>query len=238
MQVVNLTTPANYFHALRRQVRRNFRKPLVVMAPKSLLRHKKVVSKLAELGPDTRFRRVLPEAGRLVLDKNIRRVVLCSGKIYYDLVEGRQERAIKDVAIVRVEQLYPWPRQGVLQQLARYPGAEVVWCQEDPANMGAWTFAYPRLMNILDELDGKRPRLCRAQGIGLAGDGALGEPSEGTGRVDRAGLDGEHRRYPATLSPPEKRSRQKGLRSSQHGDRDQGFRLGRIGHRGDGHQMV
>ena len=152
-----MTTPANYFHALRRQVRRNFRKPLIVMAPKSLLRHKKVVSKLAELGPDTHFRRVLPEAERLVLDKKVRRVVLCSGKVYYDLLRGRQERAIKDVAIVRVEQLYPWPRQGVIQQLARYAGAEVVWCQEDPANMGAWTFAYPRLMNILDELGGKRP---------------------------------------------------------------------------------
>ena len=157
LQVVNMTTPANYFHALRRQVRRNFRKPLIVMAPKSLLRHKKVVSKLAELGPDTHFRRVLPEAERLVLDKKVRRVVLCSGKVYYDLLRGRQERAIKDVAIVRVEQLYPWPRQGVIQQLARYAGAEVVWCQEDPANMGAWTFAYPRLMNILDELGGKRP---------------------------------------------------------------------------------
>ena len=158
LQVVNLTTPANYFHALRRQVRRNFRKPLVVMAPKSLLRHKRVISRLAELGPDTLFHRVLPDAARLVLDKKVRRVVLCSGKVYYDLVQGRQERAIKDVAIVRVEQLYPWPRQGVLQQLARYAGAEVTWCQEDPANMGAWTFVYPRLMNILDELDGKTRR--------------------------------------------------------------------------------
>jgi 2-oxoglutarate dehydrogenase E1 component len=158
LQVVNMTTPANYFHALRRQVRRNFRKPLVVMAPKSLLRHKKVISKLAELGPGTRFHRVLPDGERLAIDKNIRRVVLCSGKVYYDLVEGRQERAIKDVAIVRVEQLYPWPRQGVLQQLARFPGAEVVWCQEDPANMGAWTFVYPRLMNLLDELRGKAER--------------------------------------------------------------------------------
>ncbi|MDP6787284.1 MAG: 2-oxoglutarate dehydrogenase E1 component [Rhodospirillales bacterium] len=157
LQVVNMTTPANYFHALRRQVRRNFRKPLVVMAPKSLLRHKKVISKLADLGPDTRFHRVLADAERLVHDKKIRRVVLCSGKVYYDLVDGRRERAIKDVAIVRVEQLYPWPRQGVLRQLARYAGAEVVWCQEDPANMGAWTFVYPRLMNILDELGGKRP---------------------------------------------------------------------------------
>jgi len=156
--VLTLTTPDNYFYALRRQERRNFRKPLIVMAPKSLLRHKKVISKLAELGPDTRFHRVLPESERLVLDKNIRRVVLCSGKVYYDLVQGREERDIKDVAIVRVEQLYPWPRQGILQQIARYPGAEVVWCQEDPANMGAWTFAYPRLMNILDELGGKAGR--------------------------------------------------------------------------------
>ena len=178
MQVVNLTTPANYFHALRRQTRRNFRKPLIVMSPKSLLRHKLVTSKLAEMGPDTKFRRIIPEIDRLGLDKNVRRVVLCSGKVYYDLLAARREAAIKDVAIVRVEQLYPWPRVSVSQQLSRYPNAEVVWCQEEPANMGAWTFAEPRLAYIL-------------QGLGLknaayplyVGRKASASPATGTGKV-------------------------------------------------------
>ncbi len=158
MQVVNLTTPANYFHALRRQVMRNFRKPLIVMSPKSLLRHKAAVSRLAEMGPATRFRRIFKDPGKLVLDKKVRRVVLCSGKVYYDLAATRNETGIDDVAIVRVEQLYPWPRTSVLQQLVRYPNAEVVWCQEEPANMGAWTFVYFRLENILDELGRKLRR--------------------------------------------------------------------------------
>jgi 2-oxoglutarate dehydrogenase E1 component len=152
MQVINCTTPANYFHALRRQVRRNFRKPLVVMAPKSLLRHKLVVSDLADFGPGTRFRRVLPEPDALVPDDRVRRLVLCSGKVYYDLLEERHRRGVDDVAIVRVEQLYPWPRQTLIDTLVRYGAAEVVWCQEEPANMGAWTFVLPRLINILEEL--------------------------------------------------------------------------------------
>jgi len=157
-QVVNLTTPANYFHALRRQMHRNFRKPLVVMSPKSLLRHKLVVSKLADMGPGTKFRRVLPEIDRLDMDKKIRRVVLCSGKVYYDLLDARREQGIKDVAIIRIEQLYPWPRRNTFQQLSRYPNAEVIWCQEEPANMGAWTFVYPRLDIMLEVLDGKTKR--------------------------------------------------------------------------------
>ena len=155
MQVVNLTTPANYYHALRRQMRRNFRKPLIVMSPKSLLRHKMVVSKLAEMGPDTRFRRVIPEIDRLGLEKNVKRIVLCTGKVYYDLLQYRRENGIKDVAIIRVEQLYPWPRQTLFQQLDRYPNADVVWCQEEPANQGAWTFVYPRLDAMLDVLRGE-----------------------------------------------------------------------------------
>ncbi len=154
MQVVNLTTPAQYFHALRRQMRRNYRKPLIVMSPKSLLRHKLVTSKLGEMGPGTGFHRVLPEKATLVLDKKVRRVVLCTGKVYYDLLEVRRTQEIKDVAIVRVEQLYPWPRQSLIQQLSRYPKAEMVWCQEEPANMGYWTFVYPRLDNIVGELRG------------------------------------------------------------------------------------
>jgi 2-oxoglutarate dehydrogenase E1 component len=108
------------------------------------------------MGPETLFRRVINETGHLVLDKKVRRVVLCSGKVYYDLLRARLEAGIDDVALIRVEQFYPWPRQSVLQQLARYPSAEVLWCQEEPANMGGWTFVYPRLENILDEL-GKNP---------------------------------------------------------------------------------
>ena len=158
MQVVNLTTPAQFFHALRRQVCRNFRKPLIVMAPKSLLRHKLCVSNLGEMGPETRFRRVLPEHDQLVLDKKVRRVVMCSGKLYYDLLQGRRDREIKDVAIIRVEQLYPFPWKGILQQLGRYPNAEVVWAQEEPANMGSWFFVGQRIETIMRELDKKHLR--------------------------------------------------------------------------------
>jgi 2-oxoglutarate dehydrogenase E1 component len=156
MQVCNLTTPANYFHALRRQVRRNFRKPLIIMTPKSLLRHKACVSTLAEMGPGSGFQRVIPETQGLVADDKVRRVVLCSGKVYYDLLASRDERGINDVAIVRVEQLYPWPKDLVKAELARYSNAEVVWCQEEPANMGYWTFVMPRLNFIIEEL-GRMP---------------------------------------------------------------------------------
>jgi 2-oxoglutarate dehydrogenase E1 component len=155
LQVLNCTTPANYFHALRRQVCRNFRKPLILFSPKSLLRHKLAVSDLADLGPGTAFHRVLPETETLRPDTDITRIVLCSGKLYYALLEERRRRGLDDVALVRVEQLYPWPRQAVLDQIARYARAEVFWCQEEPANMGAWTFVLPRLINILEELERK-----------------------------------------------------------------------------------
>jgi 2-oxoglutarate dehydrogenase E1 component len=156
--VVNLTTPAQYFHALRRQMRRNYRKPLIVMSPKSLLRHKLVVSKLADMGPNTRFRRVLPETDKLVADAKIKRVVLCSGKIYYDLLERRRDEGVKDVAIVRVEQIYPWPRKTLLRHLTNYRNAEVVWCQEEPANMGSWMFVSPRLDYLVGKAGGKATR--------------------------------------------------------------------------------
>ncbi len=152
IQVVNLTTPANYFHALRRQVHRNFRKPLIVMAPKSLLRHKQCVSALADMGPDSAFHRVIGESEFLVADDNVRRVVLCTGKVYYDLLQARQNQGIDDVAIVRVEQLYPWPRDSLVEEVKRYRNAELIWCQEEPANMGAWLFVMPRLQFILDAI--------------------------------------------------------------------------------------
>ena len=153
MYVVNCTTPANFFHALRRQVRRDYRKPMIVMSPKSLLRHKMATSELSEFGPGKHFRRVLDEVDPLVPDKDLKRVVLCSGKIYYDLLEARREREINDVAIIRVEQLYPWPRDGIARRICRYPNADVVWCQEEPANMGAWMFVLRRIEYILEDAD-------------------------------------------------------------------------------------
>ncbi|MDB5392847.1 MAG: sucA [Rhodospirillales bacterium] len=159
-QVVNVTTPANYFHALRRQVGRNFRKPLIVMTPKSLLRHKMAVSPLKEFGPGSSFHRILPEAESLLHDHKIRRVVLCSGKVYYDLLTDRQARKINDVAILRLEQLYPFPDEPLADQLAKYPNAEIVWCQEEPENMGSWFFVDRRIEAVLTRLKHKagRPR--------------------------------------------------------------------------------
>jgi 2-oxoglutarate dehydrogenase E1 component len=155
MQVVNVTSPANFFHALRRQVKRNFRKPLVVMSPKSLLRHKLNVSELKDMGPGTGFRRVIPEIDNTISDSKIRRVILCSGKIYFDLLEARRGQNLKSAVIIRVEQLYPWPRGGITDQIARYPNATVVWCQEEASNQGAWHFVSDRLNYILDQLDKK-----------------------------------------------------------------------------------
>ena len=140
MQVCNCTTPANYFHVLRRQIHREFRKPLILMTPKSLLRHKRAVSKLDEMGEGTSFHRVLWDEGEFVADSRIKRVVLCSGKVYYDLAEERDARGIKDVYILRCEQLYPYPEQALENELKRFPNADVVWCQEEPKNMGSWTY--------------------------------------------------------------------------------------------------
>ena len=159
MQVVNCSTPASYFHVLRRQLRRDFRKPLVIMTPKSLLRHKLCASRLDEMGPGTTFHRVMYDNEPLCDDAEVKRVVLCSGKVYYDLYEERAKRGIRDVFFLRMEQLYPFPRAALTQELARFPQAEVVWCQEEPWNMGAWTYLDRRIENVLIELDGacKRP---------------------------------------------------------------------------------
>jgi len=158
MQVVNCTTPANYFHALRRQVRRSFRKPLIVMTPKSLLRHKQAVSPLADMATGSSFHRVLPEAGKLLAGDKVRRVVLCTGKVYYDLAAERDKRGINDVAILRIEQLYPFPNKTLAAELAHYPNADLAWCQEEPQNMGAWTFLEPRLEQVLGDLTIKARR--------------------------------------------------------------------------------
>ncbi|HEU0062620.1 MAG TPA: 2-oxoglutarate dehydrogenase E1 component [Hyphomicrobiaceae bacterium] len=160
-QVANCTTPANYFHILRRQLHRKFRKPLVLMTPKSLLRHKRVLSHLAELGPGTSFHRVLwddaqlnPDAGiHLRPDRDIRRVVLCSGKVYWDLYEAREAAGIDDVYLLRVEQYYPFPARTLISELARFPNSDVVWAQEEPKNMGAWSFMEPNLEWVLQHLE-------------------------------------------------------------------------------------
>jgi 2-oxoglutarate dehydrogenase E1 component len=166
MQVANCTTPANYFHILRRQLKRDFRKPLVIMTPKSLLRHKRCTSTLAEFGEATTFHRLLwddaqylaNEKIKLVKDEKIRRVVLCSGKVYYDLYDEREKRGIDDIYLLRVEQLYPWPHKVLAQELARFKGAEFMWCQEEPQNMGAWSFVQPGIERVLDFVKAKNPR--------------------------------------------------------------------------------
>lgn len=150
-QVVNATTPANYFHVLRRQIHRDFRKPLIMFTPKSLLRHKLCVSTLADMGKGTTFQRVIPEVEKLT-DKSVKRVVLTSGKVYYDLYEAREQRKIKDVAIIRIEQYYPFPVRELKAELQRYPNAEIMWCQEEPENMGAYRFIGPKLGDVLDDL--------------------------------------------------------------------------------------
>ncbi len=168
MQVVYPTTPSNYFHVLRRQLKREIRKPLIVMTPKSLLRHKRAVSRLDELGIDTTFHRILYDSAemlpdetiRLAPDAKIRRVAICSGKVYYDLYEEREKRGVDDVYLLRIEQLYPVPLKALVQELSRFKSAEIVWCQEEPRNMGAWHFIEPYLEWVMNQVGtaNRRPR--------------------------------------------------------------------------------
>nr|WP_295837806.1 2-oxoglutarate dehydrogenase E1 component [uncultured Azospirillum sp.] len=158
-QICNVTTPANLFHVFRRQIRRSFRKPLVLFTPKSLLRHKLCISDLSEMGPGTSFHRVLGEtANDLAANDKIRRIVVCSGKVYYDLLQERMSRGIKDVVILRLEQLYPFPKDALAAEFAKYPNAELVWCQEEPENQGAWHFADRRLEAVLKDVGHKAGR--------------------------------------------------------------------------------
>ncbi|MDT7951804.1 MAG: 2-oxoglutarate dehydrogenase E1 component [Acetobacteraceae bacterium] len=158
MVVANITTPANYFHALRRQLKRNYRKPLVIMTPKSLLRHKLAVSPLADMETGTAFKPVIEEIDPIAPADRVRRVVMCSGKVYYDLLQARRDAALDDVALVRLEQIYPFPEITLPKVLGQYRNAELVWCQEEPANMGAWTFVDRRIEKVLTALGGKAKR--------------------------------------------------------------------------------
>ena len=165
--VANCTTPSNYFHILRRQLHRDFRKPLILMTPKSLLRHPLCVSDAADFTDGSTFHRVLWDDAQkghskqvLKSDDQIRRVVMCTGKVYFDLLAERDARGIDDVYLMRVEQLYPVPTKSIMPELSRFPNAEIVWCQEEPKNQGAWTFIEPNLEWCLGQINhtSARPR--------------------------------------------------------------------------------
>lgn len=176
-QVVNCSTPANYFHVLRRQLHREFRKPLIIATPKNLLRERKCTSTLVEMGAETRFSRTYGEVDQEIVDNadRVRRVLMCSGKIFFELEEERAERKLKDVAIIRIEQLAPFPWDHVANECKRYKNAEVLWVQEEPKNMGPWAFVQPRIATAtrtLNDLEirpsyvGRKPSSATATGLG------------------------------------------------------------------------
>jgi 2-oxoglutarate dehydrogenase E1 component len=158
IQVVNCTTPANYFHVLRRQLHREFRKPLIVMTPKSLLRHKRCVSDLDGFGPGSGFHRVMYCDHLPAPKTKAKQVVMCSGKIYYELLEEREKRGADEVHFLRLEQVYPFPADALAQELAPYKHCDIVWCQEEPRNMGAWPFASTFIHEVADDVGFKNPR--------------------------------------------------------------------------------
>ena len=185
--VANCTTPANYFHILRRQLHRSYRKPLVIMTPKSLLRHKMAVSEAQDFLTGSSFHRVLwddAEKGNseteLKPDDKIKRVVMCSGKVYYDLLEERDARGLTDVYILRVEQFYPFPAQAMVKELKRFPNADYVWCQEEPKNQGGWTFMEPNIEWVLTRIKAKHTR------AKYAGRAASASPATGLASAHKA----------------------------------------------------
>jgi 2-oxoglutarate dehydrogenase E1 component len=179
MIVANFSTPANYFHALRRQVKRDVKKPLIIMTPKSLLRHPMCVSTPQEL-TDGGVQEVMPATAD---SSGVQRHILCSGKVYYDLVKALEEAPEKQgrVAVTRIEQFYPFPEDEVRAELQRYRGADdVLWVQEEPANMGAWRFLQPRLDAVLEDLYGT----CEEQ-VHYVGRPASASPATGSAKVHK-----------------------------------------------------
>ncbi len=164
--VANCSTPSNYFHALRRQIHRTFRKPLVLMTPKSLLRHPACISDAADFTTGSQFHRVLWDDAQkghsdltLRPDADIKRIVICSGKVYYDLLAERDKRGADDVYLLRLEQFYPFPALSLVNELGRFKGAEMIWCQEEPKNQGAWTFVEPNLEWVLTRIGARFSRV-------------------------------------------------------------------------------
>ena len=185
--VANCTTPANYFHILRRQLHRSYRKPLVIMTPKSLLRHKMAVSEAQDFLTGSSFHRVLwddAEKGnsdtKLKADDKIKRVVMSSGKVYYDLLEERDARGLDDVYLLRVEQFYPFPAQAMVKELKRFSNADIVWCQEEPKNQGGWTFMEPNIEWVLTRIKAKHTRPI------YAGRSASASPATGLASAHKA----------------------------------------------------
>ena len=185
--VANCTTPANYFHILRRQLHRSFRKPLILMTPKSLLRHKLAISRAEEFTTGSSFHRVLWDDAqygnsdtKLVADDKIKRVVMCAGKVYYDLLEERDARGIDDIYLLRIEQFYPFPAQSLVRELERFSQAEMVWCQEEPKNHGAWSFIEPNIEWVLGRIKAKHGRPA------YAGRAASASPATGLASTHKA----------------------------------------------------
>jgi 2-oxoglutarate dehydrogenase E1 component len=212
-QVMNLTTPANYFHAIRNQLRREFRKPLVVASPKMLLKLKACVSSYEDMGPDSKFLRAIGERDQAIAGdpSQVKRLVFCSGKIYYELVAEREALGLKDVAIITVEMIAPFPFDIVSAEIKKYtnvdPGdgvkpGNIIWCQEEPKNMGPWSYVRPRMVCAARELNdmdlvvrfvGRRAAAAPATGIGklhkaeqaaILRDALVGHDSAG-GKTDR-----------------------------------------------------
>lgn len=178
-QIVNCTTPANYFHCLRRQIHRDFRKPLIVVAPKNLLRHKRCVSTLEEMGPGTKFARAFDETDPHISNNPdmVKKLVFCTGQIYYELLAEREKLGRTDVAIVRLEQIAPFAFDRVAEFSAKYDDAEVIWAQQEPKNMGAYSYFSPRVMTATRELNKKEKR---ARYVGRPVSAA---PATGMGKV-------------------------------------------------------
>tara|TARA_R110002096_G_scaffold12990_15_gene46329 strand:+ start:2414 stop:5371 length:2958 start_codon:yes stop_codon:yes gene_type:complete len=190
--IANVTTPANYFHILRRQMRRTYRKPLILMTPKSLLRHKMAVSKTEEFTGTSSFHRLMWDDAQvgnsdttLVADKKIKRVVMCSGKVYYDLLAERDARGIEDVYLLRVEQLYPVANKAMQVEFGRFKNAEFIWCQEEPENQGAWSFINPHIERNLIEVGAKHTR---PSYVGRAGGSAPATGLASTHKTEQAAL--------------------------------------------------
>ena len=181
-QVCNVSTPANYFHMLRRQVHREFRKPLIVFSPKRLLRHPKCRSTMEEMATGSEFQRVIPDSTPEL--KDVKKIVMCSGNVYYDLLDERETQGKWDTALVRVEQLSPFPFDLVEEELKRYPDAEVVWAQEEPKNMGPWTFVQPRLVTTMRGPDGSGD----VRNVKYAGRPVSASPATGSGAMHQAEL--------------------------------------------------
>ena len=171
MQIVQPTTASQIFHVLRRQMVRNLRKPLIIMTPKSLLRNKDATSPLSEFTKGS-FQTVIPEQNADVIKKaeKVKRIVLCSGKVYYDLVKKREERGDDDVVIMRIEQLYPFPHKALAAEFKKYPNvSDVVWCQDEPQNQGAWFFVQHQIFENMSQ----------GQKLGYSGRAASASPAVG-----------------------------------------------------------